>query len=232
MGDEAGSDAAARGLLLDFGGVVQRSPFELMGRRMANADPVVARVLARRGPFGEEHDAVWARFEAGELAEPEYWAHRAEEVGAALGERWEVRDLLTWLFAVPETAQVRPEAMALLDAAKAADIPVGILTNDLTAFFGEAWQRGIEFLQRVDALVDGSVTGVLKPGRAAFSAGAAALGLTPGDIVFLDDLTWNVEGARAASIVAFRVDITAPGPAFASARAALGLAAGSDAAVG
>lgn len=231
MGDGAGRHAQAKGLLLDFGGVVQRSPLELMGR-VDGSDPALSRVLARRGPFGEARDELWARFEAGEIGEPDYWARRAEEIGAALGQRWQVRDLLTWLFAVPEDVQIRPEAARLLDDVHAAAVPVGILTNDLTAFFGEAWQRGIVALQRVDVIVDGSVTGVLKPDGAAFEAGAAALGLAPADLVFLDDLSWNVEGARAAGLTAFRVDITDPAAAFAAARAALGLAADSDAAIG
>lgn len=231
MGDGVGPHAPAEGLLLDFGGVVQRSPLELMGR-VADGDPALARVLARRGPFGDAPDELWARFEAGEIGEPDYWARRAEEIGAALGQRWEIRDLLTWLFAVPEAVQIRPEAVSLLDDARAAGVPVGILTNDLTAFFGAAWQRDIGFLQRVDVLVDGSVTGVLKPDRAAFEAGAGALGVALSGLVFLDDLRWNVEGARRAGLTAFRVDITDPGAAFAAARAALGLAADSDTAVG
>jgi FMN phosphatase YigB (HAD superfamily) len=60
----------------------------------------------------------------------------------------------------------------------------------------------------------------------AFSGGAKALGLPPGQIVFPDDMPWNVEGARQAGMTAVRVPWDDPGPAIDTARKLLGLGPG------
>ena len=76
--------------------------------------------------------------------------------------------------------------------------------------------------------MDGSVTGVLKPDPRAYQTAAEQLGHRPGEIVFLDDLPYNVAGAVAIGMIAIHVDVTAPGAAFAAARAVLGLGHDSD----
>jgi putative hydrolase of the HAD superfamily len=77
---------ALRALLLDLGGTVFRSGNEMLGR-LGEAEPAVRAVAARRGPLGPEPDALWDRMIASEITEREYWQHRCDEVGAALGRR-------------------------------------------------------------------------------------------------------------------------------------------------
>ena len=57
----------------------------------------------------------------------------------------------------------------------------------------------------------------------AFRGGAEALGLPPEQIVFLDDMPWNVEGACQAGMTAVRVPWDDPGPAIDTARELLRL---------
>jgi putative hydrolase of the HAD superfamily len=59
---------------------------------------------------------------------------------------------------------------------------------------------------------------VLKPDPRAFASGAEALGLPAEQIVFLDDMPWNVEGARQAGLAAVRVPWDDPRPAIDTAR--------------
>jgi putative hydrolase of the HAD superfamily len=80
-----------------------------------------------------------------------------------------------------------------------------------------------EHLKIFDVIVDASLTGVMKPDPGAFRGGAEALGLPPGQIVFLDDMPWNVEAARGAGLVAVRVPWDDPSPAIDSARELLRL---------
>jgi putative hydrolase of the HAD superfamily len=108
-------------------------------------------------------------------------------------------------------------------AAKAAGLRLGALTNDMTAFHGPEWVERQEHLKLFDVIVDASLTGVLKPDPGAFSQGAEALGLPPEQIVFLDDMPWNVEGAQRAGMIAVRVPWDDLGSAIDTARELLGL---------
>jgi putative hydrolase of the HAD superfamily len=102
--------------------------------------------------------------------------------------------------------------------AKAAGLRLGALTNDLAAFHGPGWVERQEHLKLFDIIVDASLTGVLKPDPRAFASGAEALGLPAEQIVFLDDMPWNVEGARQAGLAAVRVPWDDPRPAIDTAR--------------
>jgi putative hydrolase of the HAD superfamily len=100
---------------------------------------------------------------------------------------------------------------------------VGALTNDMTAFHGPEWVARQEHLKLFDVIVDASLTGVMKPDPRAFRDGAEALGLPAEQIVFLDDMPWNTEGARQAGMTAVRVPWDDPAPAIDTARELLRL---------
>ncbi len=73
-------------------------------------------------------------------------------------------------------------------------------------------------------IVDAADTGVLKPDPRAFAAGADALGLPPAEIVFLDDMPWNVSGGAGLRVARDPgVSYDEPEAAIAQARSLLGL---------
>jgi putative hydrolase of the HAD superfamily len=209
-------------LLFDLGGVLHRSMFELLDP----ADPRFDGVLDRLGPFGPEPDELWAAMRRKEISERDYWDARAAEIGRAMGhEGWVMRDLTgATSDKLSEAETVRPEARALLDAARAAGVPVAVLTNDLSAFHDASWVESQHLLTEVGALVDCSTLGFLKPDPRAYRAGAEALGRDPENVIFLDDQPWNAAGARAVGMTAIDVDIADPAPAFRRACELAGLA--------
>jgi putative hydrolase of the HAD superfamily len=209
-------------LLFDLGGVLHRSMFELLNP----ADPRFDGVLARLGPFGPEPDELWAAMRRREISERDYWDARAEEIGRAMGhDGWVMADLTAATSdRLPEAELVRPEGRALLDAARTGGVPFGVLTNDLSAFHDRAWVESQRLLTELDALVDCSTLGFLKPDPRAYHAGAAALGREPEDVIFLDDQPWNATGAREVGMTAVDVDIAEPAPAFRRVRELAGLA--------
>lgn len=212
-----------RALLLDLGGTVFRSGSEMMAL-LGDAEPGTASVVARRGPLGPEHDEQWDRMIREEITEREYWQRRSDEVGAALGRAWPIQEFMHTLYALVGDDIIRPEAAALIADARAAGIAVGFLTNDLRAFHGETAMAAHPVLAG-HVLVDGSVTGVLKPDPRAYAIAVEALGHAAGDIVFVDDMPWNITGARKAGMIALELDLTDPAAAFAQARAELSLEA-------
>ena len=211
-----------QGLLLDIGGVVHRTSMHLAGR-LAETEPALRPVLDRIGGLGTARDELWQRMLGRQLSERDYWARRAAEFGAAVGETWDTQAMMGRLYGLPEQDWLCAETIDLMTDVKAAGLRLGALTNDLAAFHGPGWVERQEHLKLFDIIVDASLTGVLKPDPRAFASGAEVLGLPAEQIVFLDDMPWNVEGARQAGLKAVRVPWDDPRPAIDTARELLGL---------
>jgi len=210
------------GLLLDIGGVVHRTGIHLVGR-LADHEPAMKPVLDRIGGIASDRDELWQQVMRHQVTEREYWARRAAELGAALGQTWDTRILMDRFYELPEQEWLCAGTVELMTDAKAAGLRVGALTNDMTAFHGPEWIARQEHLKLFDVIVDASLTGVMKPDPAAFRGGIKALGLPAEQIVFLDDMPWNVDGARQAGMTAVRVPWDDPAPAIDTARDLLGL---------
>jgi len=140
-----------------------------------------------------------------------------------VGEPWDTRAMMRRFYELPEQEWLCAATIELMADTKAAGLRLGALTNDMTAFHGPEWVARQEHLKLFDVIVDASLTGVMKPDPRAFHGGAEALGLPPEQIVFLDDMPWNVDGARQAGMTAVRVPWDGPGPAIDTARKLLGL---------
>ena len=86
--------SAPRGLLLDFGSVISVSVFE-RHRETEAALSLRAGCLDWLGPLAPETDALWQAMQRDELSERDYWARRAAELGAAVGEPgWDVQTMM------------------------------------------------------------------------------------------------------------------------------------------
>ena len=210
------------GLLLDIGGVLHASASYLV-QRMAEREPAVRPLLDRIGGLATDRDELWQAMLRSELSEREYWARRAAELGAALGQTWDTRDLIGRLYELPRHDWLRAGMVDLMADTRAAGLPLGALTNDMAAFHGQDWVDQQDYLALFDVVIDASVTGVLKPDPRAFASAAQALGLPLRQVVFLDDMPWNVDGARAVGMTAIRVPWDDPGPAIDAARELLRL---------
>jgi putative hydrolase of the HAD superfamily len=211
-----------RGLLLDIGGVVHNTGVRMV-ERLARREPAMRPVIEEIGGIAGDRDELWQRMLRRQVTERDYWAQRAAELGAAVGETWDTRALMDRFYQLPEHEWLYAPTIELMTDAKAAGLRVGALTNDMTAFHGPEWVARQAHLKLFDVIVDASLTGVMKPDPRAFRDGAEALGVPAGQILFLDDMPWNVEGARQAGMTAVRVPWDNPAPAIDTARALLGL---------
>jgi putative hydrolase of the HAD superfamily len=210
------------GLLLDVGAVVVRTPFEM--HRVAEARYGLAPgALGWMGPYDPSSDPLWRSMQAGQLSELDYWQRRAEETERRAGRRGGLKDYMAMCFGGPQSEFVRPEAEALVGDARAAGLKIGILTNETELMQGRAWIDRVDVFRAVDALVDASVTGVMKPDPGAYALALDALGLPPGRVLFVDDQPKNVAGAEAVGIAAVRFDPTDVPASFAAVRRCLGL---------
>jgi putative hydrolase of the HAD superfamily len=211
-----------RGLLLDIGGVVHNTGVRMV-ERLARREPAMQPVIEEIGGIASDRDELWQRMLRRQVTERDYWARRAAELGAAVGETWDTRALMDRFYQLPEHEWLCAATIELMTDAKASGLRVGALTNDMTAFHGPEWVARQEHLKLFDVIVDASLTGVMKPDPRAFRGGADALGVPAEQIVFLDDMPWNTEGARQAGMTAIRVPWDDPIPAIATARELLRL---------
>ena len=210
------------GLLLDVGAVVVCTPFEL--HRVAEARYGLPRgSLGWMGPYDPSSDPLWRSMQAGHLSELDYWHRRAEETERRAGRQGGLQDYMAMCFGGPQSEFVRPEAEALVADARAGGMRIGILTNETELMQGRAWIERVEVFRSVDALVDASVTGVMKPDPAAYGLALDALGLPADRVLFVDDQAKNVTGAEAVGIAGVRFDPTDVPGSFSAVRRRLGL---------
>jgi putative hydrolase of the HAD superfamily len=212
----------SRALVFDFGGPVLLTPFELrpIGERALGLDPGA---LAWTGPFDPAADDDWRVFQSGGMTERDYWARRVQEFADLTGHEASMPVMCGYLYSGAEEELVRPGARQLLDAARAARIPVGVLTNDLTSFHDRAWMDRMSILREFDVLVDGRTEGVYKPDPAAYRLILDRMGVAAEDTVFVDDQPVNLAGAAAVGMIPVHLDPTDPEPGFRVARSLLGL---------
>ena len=209
-------------LVLDFGGPVLLTPFELVAHEPGTP---AHGLLHLRGPLAtaEQPDPVWEDVQAGRITERAYWAARAEQWHESGGREPDIRSMIAHLYEPPRPELVREQARALVRDARAAGHPVGILTNDLRAFHSEEWIEKIEIVGDVDVVVDGSVEGHLKPAPRLYELLSERLGVCYADMVFLDDQTTNIRGAEELGIPSVWFDVGDPDTSYAEVRKLLGL---------
>ena len=216
----AGADA--EGVLLDVGGVLLPTPWELLaGFEARNGWP--PGTLGWRGPLDPATDPPWRAVQAGQLTSRAYFDRRAAEVSRLLGATLSWPEVTRAMFETPDGLAVRPEGRALVADARAAGFRTGLLTSKLVAFLSREVVERSDFLSSFDVLLDESETGVAKPDPRAYDQAAAAMGLDPAAIVFVDDDPANVAGAGAAGMAGVHFDVADPAGSFDRVRRRLGL---------
>jgi putative hydrolase of the HAD superfamily len=210
-------------LVLDFGGVISRTMFETheTNERALGLPPGS---LTWRGPFDPESDPVWQDMQAGKISERGYWTHRMKETAALVGENWtNFAEFVGRVRGADPNTSIRPEAVEAIDAAYAAGAKLAILSNELDLFYGKKLRQQLIFLDKFNAIIDATYTGILKPDPRAYAFVTEALGISPSDCVFVDDQPKNVRAALAAGMQAVQFDVARPKESYDEALRLLGI---------
>ena len=92
-----------------------------------------------------------------------------------------------------------PETLAFMRALKKKGIKVGILTNMSIEFHRDYFSKVCaEYVAEADVVVVSGHEKLFKPDKPLYDLAAARIGLKPEELLFVDDLPVNVEGAKAA----------------------------------
>jgi len=207
-------------VIFDFGGVITSSPFEAFNRMEAERGLPhnLVRAINSANPDGN----AWALFERAEIDAARFDTLFAEEA-RALGHDLPGRDVLALL-----VGDVRPRMVAALDRLKADGYRIGCITNNVPSAGGGSNTDGVApiaaIMARFDQVIESSKVGIRKPDPAIYRMACAALGVVPGQCVYLDDLGINCKPAAELGMAAIKV--TSGEQALADLEAALDLPVG------
>jgi putative hydrolase of the HAD superfamily len=175
--------AGRSGLLLDWGGVMTSNLLASF-RAFCEAESLDPNALV--GIFRENAAAreVLFAFEEGRLEEAEFELRLGQLLGVARGE-----GLIDRLFSgsTPEDSMVQAVRVA-----RSAGIRTGLISN---SWGTHRYPREL-LAELFDGIVISGEVGVRKPTLRIYELGAQAIGVNPGECVFVDDLPFNLPPAR------------------------------------
>lgn len=183
-----------RVLLFDLGGVLIEIDPHRSYEHWAKAAGLDPAVLRSRSVADDD----FRRHERGEMSEPAFFEALRVRLGLqldddAMAAGWNAR-----------LGKAIPEAQAQLERA-ATLRPVYLFSNSNRTHRKHWAQRHAKMLSIFSGRFVSCDIGHRKPEPMAFRDVAGLIGCTPGQILFFDDLTENVEGAQLAGMQAVRV---------------------------
>lgn len=191
--------ADLRALIVDYGGVLT-SPLQDSMQSWCEDDDIdlasFRRVLGDwLGPsYGAEAASnPMHALERGEMAIPDFERELARRLTTHDGRELEPEGLLSRMFAGFRKQQ---PMFDVVRRARGEGLRTALLSNS----WGMDYPRE-EWDELFDAVVISGEVGMRKPEPAIYRHAAAALGLDPGECVFVDDLGTNVKGAVAVGMV-------------------------------
>lgn len=208
-------------VIFDLGGVLATNgrPSDVVRRFPHDPLDVVMKVVM--GEYGEDTDHPWHRLERGEITMDDY-RHELAGLVAAAG--------LSPEPASPHdpsssTIGFRFEAcepmVELVHDLRAADLKVGVLTNNIREF-RPLWWPMLDFPALFHDIVDSHEVGMRKPDPAIYELAVDRLGTTVSRTAFLDDAVSNVKAANMVGLHGIWVDRD-PEPAIEAVRRLAGL---------
>lgn len=177
-----------RGVVFDFGGVLSRWP------REDDMQPVLGRIGLSWDALLKGFGLYRLLFDGGKIDCQEMYAKILADNGIAFTPK-----LLDELYRYDSAswAHPNPETLVWMKDLKTRGYKVGILTNMsdqfATDYFPQAFAAQIAL---ADAVVISARVKLVKPDRPIYDLMATRIGLAPAELLFIDDMTRNVDAAR------------------------------------
>ncbi|NPU12083.1 HAD-IA family hydrolase [Bradyrhizobium sp. 83012] len=188
-------------VIFDFGGVMTTSPFEAFARfEQERGYPVD---IIRNTNAANHLENAWAKFERAEIDLDTFDRLFAEESLALAGAAVSGREVLPLL-----AGDLRPDLVEALRRIKS-ECKTGCITNNLPAnAIGSQGGRSFyvaEVMALFDHVIESAKIGLRKPDPRIYRMMTDALGVSPADCVYLDDLGVNLKPARELGMTTIKV---------------------------
>ena len=177
---------APRVVVFDYGEVISREPTE------ADREALVARAGVAAEPFWAAYWAHREPLDQGTASIAEYWAAVANDLGV----EWNAVDVHElWALDHRGWLSVDPGTLRVLHALADGGTRLALLSNAGADFSG--WLRSGSFAPLFERVFVSGELGLVKPHAAIYEHVIDELGITPSELLFVDNKAENVEGARA-----------------------------------
>ena len=189
-----------RAVLWDFGGVILSSPFQAFNRY--ESEKGLPQDLIRRVNATNPDSNAWALLERSEISPLDFDSMFATE-SEQLGHRVPGADVLALL-----SGEVRPEMVRALDSVIENGFLTACLTNNVVNKDEPRDERARQvraIMDRFHHVVESSKVGCRKPEPRFYEIACEALGVSPDECVFLDDLGINLKPAAAMGMRTIKV---------------------------
>jgi putative hydrolase of the HAD superfamily len=191
-----------RAVIFDLGGVVLDSPLHAIAayeRELGIPAGFVNRLVVDTGPAG-----AWSRLERGEVSRSGFEADFEAECRAR-GHALSARTMMERI----ARCGPRPAMLSAIRALREARYSVAALTNNW-AHEGAGDSETDALRDLFDVFVESSKLGLRKPDPRIYQHTCEALGVTPRDAIFLDDIGRNLKAARELGMTTIKVDQPEP----------------------
>jgi putative hydrolase of the HAD superfamily len=183
-----------RAVFWDFGGVILSSPFDAFNQY--EREHGLPTDFLRSVNSVDPDTNAWARIERREITPGEFDLAFAEE-SERLGHRVPGADLLALL-----GGAIRPEMVRALDRVIEEGYATACLTNNVSS---EVRDDVAAVMARFGHVVESSKVGFRKPEPAFYERGCELAGVSPHEVVYLDDLGINLKPAKAMGMTTIKV---------------------------
>ena len=177
---------APRVVVFDYGEVISLEPTDvdraaLVARAGVDAEPFWTAYWAHREPLDQ-----------GTISIADYWT----AVASDLGVEWDAVDVHElWALDHRGWLSVDPGTLRVLHALADGGTRMALLSNAGADFSG--WLRSGSFAPLFERVFVSGELGLVKPNADIYEHVIAELGITPDELLFVDNKSENVEGARA-----------------------------------
>lgn len=178
----------------DFGGVLTTSPFDAFNR--FEEERGLPRNFIRGINAINPTTNAWARFESSQSTLDEF-DREFELESQAAGQCVRGREIVALL-----SGDVRPRMVAVLKRCQA-DYKIACITNNVKAGAGPSMagsaDRAAEIMEVMalfECVIESSKEGIRKPDPKIYELACERLGVSPTEVVYLDDLGINLKPAR------------------------------------
>ncbi|MDR2021036.1 MAG: HAD family phosphatase [Treponema sp.] len=193
MSEEWGTGGKIKAAAFDYGKVISFPPEDKAREEIAALGGIELSVLDELdGRYRGEHDR-------GVLSGVDFYKTILTKAGRdgdeVAARRMLEADLQSW-------TRINPATVKLMEDLKAAGLKLGILSNMPHEFLAMA-RKQFPVFKIPDAGIYSCEAGFIKPEDGIYEALFAALGCSPYEIIFVDDIRANVEAARILGMNAF-----------------------------